>query len=662
MVDFFKRLNIYSEGLENVKKLYENGNPDAAFSEYRKVLAKRFSAYPADYFKIYDYPAEEPKLLLSNKISLLGYEPIDLGKPINWLAQPHGDKQWQSHLGYMRWVLPLIAEYKKTGDKRYADKWSEIMNDFLDNHPWGVKGLEYHISRPMYLNEYKFKCGGEGQTPGYLGGSWIGLAASARISNFTVCLAHIMDDEYISDKLISKILLSLAVDHCDVIFNNARRYTPNQFADGACALLKFSILFWEMKEAPAAYLVGMQRFEEAVKAVLLPDGSDLEQSFNYNMGLPRIFYDIYGLFGDSPNERIKKLRADIDKRCKFLFDISNENFEIPSIAKTHACCEKAYFSELEQKYGLNLFGREYKSAAFPYGGYYVSKTDGRYLFFKASRESVGHSHEDCNSIILRADGMPLLIDCSNYNYSDDDDSMAINNYMYSTLAHNSVSVDGLSQITVPFKNALSKEYLKELAEKPIDTLCVVSSEYDAFEGVYDGVYGDASWYSNNRISEGIPKLKVVRAKHNRKVVYLKMADVYIVIDRVFADKQHKYTVSWNIAPEYLPEDVLTDGEIRIRKTGMPSLLIKSFSDIPAVFEKFYGDKLKGRYCVSYGKTEKCVHVEQSYTAKNLTAVHILAPDFSESFESSKLSGDIFEFNCDGKKYRLNINTLKYEVN
>ena len=44
MVDFFKRLNIYSEGLENVKKLYENGNPDAAFSEYRKVLAKRFSA------------------------------------------------------------------------------------------------------------------------------------------------------------------------------------------------------------------------------------------------------------------------------------------------------------------------------------------------------------------------------------------------------------------------------------------------------------------------------------------------------------------------------------------------------------------------------------------------------------------------------------------
>ena len=94
---------------------------------------------------------------------------------------------------------------------------------------------------------------------------------------------------------------------------------------------------------------------------------------------------------------------------------------------------------------------------------------------------------------------------------------------------------------------------------------------------------------------------------------------------------------------------------------MPSLLIKSFSDIAAVFEKFYGDKLKGRYCVSYGKTEKCVHVEQSYTAKNLTAVHILAPDFSESFESSKLSGDIFEFNCDGKKYRLNINTLKYEV-
>lgn len=660
MKDFFNRVNIYSEGLEAVRELCERGEYDGAFSEYRKVLADRFLRYPSDCFKTDRHPGIDPDLLLENKLSLLGYEPVDLGKPINWLAEPYGDKQFQSHLGYMYWILPLLDAYKRTGKRAYLDKWMEIMDDFIDNHPWGASGLEYHISRPMYKSEYKFKCGGEGQTPGYLGGSWIALAAASRIENFSISLSVVLGNDYVPDKLIAKILLSLAQDHCDVIFNNARRYTPNQFIHCACELLEFSVLFWEMKAAPAAYLVGMQRLEEAIKSVLLPDGSDLEQSMNYNTALPRVFYENYRLFGDSPSERIERLKADVIKRCEFLYDISNESYELPPIAKTHHACMKDYFAECERRYGIDLFGREYKSVAFPYGGYYASKRKDRYLLFKASRLATGHSHEDCNSVILRADGHDLLIDCSNYNYSDDEKSMIINDYMFSTLAHNSVSVDGMSQITIPFKNALRKDYLASLNKAPIDLICDISEKHDAFEGEYDGVYGNSMWYSNNSSITSSYALNLSRARHNRKVLYIEPADVYIIVDRLQSNIFHKYTVSWNIAPEYYPENVTADGEIRIEKKGLPSLLIKSFSDATPTYESFYGDEVKGRYCVEYGKLGNCVHIEQNYIAESLTAVHLLAPDFEQDFANARLLGEVFEFCAKGKKYKVNINNMKYE--
>ena len=130
--------------------------------------------------------------------------------------------------------------------------------------------------------------------------------------------------------------------------------------------------------------------------------------------------------------------------------------------------------------------------------------------------------------------------------------------------------------------------------------------------------------------------------------------------RLQSSLEHKYTVSWNIAPEYSLENVTADGEIRIEKKGLPSLLIKSFSDATPTYESFYGDEVKGRYCVGYGKLGNCVHIEQNYMAKSLTAVHLLAPDFEQDFANARLLGEVFEFCAKGKKYKVNINNMKYE--
>ena len=57
---------------------------------------------------------------------------------------------------------------------------------------------------------------------------------------------------------------------------------------------------------------------------------------------------------------------------------------------------------------------------------------------------------------------------------------------------------------------------------------------------------------------------------------------------------------------------------------------------------------------------KLYHIEQNYIAESLTAVHLLAPDFEQDFANARLLGEVFEFCAKGKKYKVNINNMKYE--
>ena len=593
MKSFFDIINLYSIGIDDVRDAVENENFDLAASEYRKYIAKRFSDFGIEKFSLGEWPLELAEQLMENKLALCGYEPVDLGSPIDWLQYAFGDKQWHSHLAYMYWLQPLITKYEMTGDSKYINKWCEIIESFIDNHPWGSKGLEYHISRPMYRSEYKFKCGGEGQTPGYLGGSWIGLAASSRTLHWINFLAHVIECEHVSDELILKIIKSLATDHCYVMLNNARRYTPNQFMSNASALLVFSIVFWDTKIAPACYLVGMQRLEEAIEQNVLPDGTDIEQSFNYNTSLPKEFYRVYSLYNGEGTPRIDALRDIIIRRCEYLADVTDYERRFQGLAKTHFLSAEKTLTELEKMYGIDLLGRPHKSVVFPYGGYYVSKVDGRYMFFKASRPAIGHSHEDCNAFVFTVDGFPMLIDCENYNYSEDDESAVINDYLFSTLAHNSVSVDGYSQIVFAYKyDNNNPSYLKTLRDKPIDKSYIISDELEVFDGGYDaygyGISGDKS----------IPVS--IDAKHNRKIIHITKYGIYVIVDTMESDDEHTYNVSWNFHWDYSENEVSAEQDyIVAEKEGRPTLVIKTFGEKPEGFEKFYGGVTKGRAAMEY---------------------------------------------------------------
>ena len=162
--DFLNLLDLYSIGLEEVRELAEDQKYNEALSAYRKYLANKLKTLNLEELSYTTGTFEEiitkADNLMENRISLLETDPIDIGDPINWFARPGDDDQWQSHLAYMYFQNCLIKAYEFTGNGVYLKKWCKILEDFIENHSLGVKGLEYDPVNPMYRNEYKYKCGG----------------------------------------------------------------------------------------------------------------------------------------------------------------------------------------------------------------------------------------------------------------------------------------------------------------------------------------------------------------------------------------------------------------------------------------------------------------------------------------------------------------------
>ncbi len=619
---FFEQINLFSRGFEKVRRLVEEEKFDAALKEYRELLKKRLPASAPAYRAAPEKNFQEKAdLLLKNRVSLLGSRIVDLGDPIDWFLEPDGDKQWQSHLGYFYFTNCLLDAYEATGQEQYLDKWMEIYEDFLQHHYWGVHGLEYDVSLPAYLNEKGYKYGGEGRTPGYLGGSWIGLAAASRMECMLQALGRVAGDERVPDILIANILYSLVTDHFFVVLNNARRYTPNQFIHCACALVYLGRVLDEFKIAPAAYLVGMDRLEEAVDMCVLPDGTDLEQSFNYNHGLVARLYEISRLFEGTRNLRMEKLREKAEQRCLFLASLITPLDQMPAVAKTHQgnhAVEEA--KGRNRMFPLPRTGEIIRaiekqerctvnSAAYPYGGYYVMRSGwtkkDNYLFFKTSRYGMGHAHEDCNSVILTALGQNLLVDAGNYNYADDPASKRLNEYFTSSFAHSTLCVDGLSQCrlkTVAVNRDKVSEDWREYEEYAAHLRRLQKRDGTRFHfgrllQFAEGIYNDG--YGEQRLD----------AVHHRQV-YSIGNQCYVIADRISGGSS--FQLNWMLSPE-CGDTSFQEGTI-LTHAGDVTLEILHLGgkDLSFRLEKGQEDPVSGWMCTDYNRKTAAEHVSVTW--------------------------------------------------
>ena len=383
--------------------------------------------------------------------------------------------------------------------------------------------------------------------------------------------------------------------------------TPNQFVHCALGLLKTSLVLQDLRDGPTWTATAIRRMEWYVASSgYLADGSDMEQSFNYNPGLIGALDAVMALARDNPPLKghdvpgLARFQEARDGRERFLDAVVMPDGRRPatgcdntwsySRARAVAAYAKAKGSlpPLREQISNHLLGDgtlpapAFTSVTFPYGGWVVLR-DGwteqsLYAFMKTSRPAPGHMREGGNGLALAAYGRYLLVNSGADAYSD---RGVYSRYFDSTVSQTSISVDGYSQM-------LNAGTVTPRYDQPIAARWHSSGCFDLAEGIYDSPYG--GW--NCRTGK-IEKAVVTDVRHERQIIFLRRLGLWLVTDRLSTAGTHDYTQSWCLGPEFAEAEVALGPEGRSASTRSPSganLDLRFFSAAPLACSTHYGEK------------------------------------------------------------------------
>jgi hypothetical protein len=624
--------------LAGVKSALDADKVDEAFNLYKAILADRAKTLPpVNSFTFWLYSSARPEELLEGVLTTAHYgmggtTTYTIGKPgaVDWFKIPgDGYDVVVRDISTMQWNSKLAEAYSKTGEKRFLDAYLGYWCDFADNFPAGFQNkmrdpkfrglvngtVNWSVTSRLY---YAWRL----ET---LGSGLCALLQRAKANNT-------LDD--MDNVQLTKVLKHLYFWEAPTAmrFLVAGGGVPNQQLHLAGGMFLFSIFLNDMKDAEAWRRASMNTVMTG--SGYLPDGTDMEQSFNYNKGLPGSMYHYISLAQALPTGQQGDWLPDMEQRLRYRLYFMNsivmpmggqpicggnntwDEYEnsrklMPGITDKDMVGKKGEYS-LSDTIKDRFYGEGkmpepgFRSIYFPYGGYYALRTDwshdALYSFMKVSRPGRGHMREGNNAVVFSAFGRQLLINSGSNNYNP---QTHIKEYGCSSISQNSIAVDGYGQ-------NLNLDANPPLAYDTLLNYRFLDGKHFSFaEGLYDRPYG--GW---NFMDARLTAKNVIRdVRHKRQVLLLRDEKVWIVTDVVQSEQEHRFTQTWNFPPDFKENEVTAnEGVIRAGRRGDVNIALYQFMDGQLDYNKYYGFKMEGRTLGWVAKEDKATGLDATPAA------------------------------------------------
>ncbi len=537
---------------------------------------------------------------------------IGIPPNVNWRAEPpDGYLTAVRDIATMQWDGALARAFIKTGDPRYATRWLAYWADFAKHWPAAAKQEQHDPKILRYL-------GGSIKWPSesilYLG--W-------RIQNFVgylqlmakahpLALIQALGSHDLAVALNFEVTNDLAQG---VSALQRPGGVPNQRMELATAVLWAGTALTGMKGAQEWRSVGLSAIKQFQRTQTLPDGTSVEQSFNYNKNLPATMALVEQLVMNLPhgahrNTWLASLSRTARYRWYFLNSLITPDGKIPGVGNLNPYSggmpwpsDFSGFPLSREIYntfhGEKKYTPAFTSIYLPYGGYAALRTGwGRnsfYSFFQNSRPGAGHHRQSLLSLQIWAYGKPMLVSSGSEQYSNTGD------YCYffgSTVSENSISVDGYSQL-------LDGDGAPNSYAHPIRALWHTGRRLDFIEGAFKGPYGgwnflrDGTATTPSSLSSGAFNKPVIRdVVHRRQVFFLRQDGVWIVVDRILSKSRHRYTQSWCFPYAWTPTQIAMDSASKTIKrdiAGQPGVEFYQFGPPHLRYSSYYG--IHASHCI-----------------------------------------------------------------
>ncbi len=588
---FFAGLDLSRPELKDISAAVAAGDYGTALRLYKRMFLERLAKL--EFGEPWDWGrAGDVKLLLSNHLKAAQYAAktgatryVGATGAMDWFIDEPQNNNWPEFVHRMTWTGYLLKSseptgFAKTGNPDCLRLWLGAFSDFDSNirHQYAIAKEQYSA-----IGIGNVWWGNDGGVFGWLLQQAFRLEARLNGLALAARTQPQATDAVLSEIALAKFLLATTKDMDYIVpwLTNRNvvaetRVPANQLMHGVNAVIKGRIALADFRQA-SEWSAGITTYIDMMP--MYPDGTELEQAFWYNGGVIDFAKKFQETFPS--NENVDRMKHMAVYAMRFLACIARPNDGItPGEAKTHkrVSMPAGYDDRLtrlittrfdensgaQPNQGVQPPGREvatpattvaggvpsvpvFDSVAFPYSGYYIFRNgwtrDAIHLYLKGGRKGTGHSAATSNQIQLTAWGRILLTRGGSGLYGPGP-FPGYDEYINSSFSYNTITVDGKTQANPGMP----------LQKKPVACRWLASPAFDFAEGRHEAGY------------DGIADPVV----HERQVIFLRKAGIFLVRDRMQAAQEHTYAQTWCLAKDFTPAQVQCDGAAQTVRTNDPN--------------------------------------------------------------------------------------------
>jgi hypothetical protein len=479
------------------------------------------------------FPVPDPEETRAERIEAIMNDCFELNgelhrlpAPIAWTVNPSADLEWHILLHKFYYGVGLGVAFVRTGDRRYARKWVELVDSWIAQTPAGFIAADVtgrRVQNWIYAYHYFVLQGRDaGFEPAFHGRLLASIGEQV---------------EFLCENLAP-----------------ARNHRTLELY----AIFLAGVAFPELRGAARWRELALALLVQNMRNDLLPDGVQCELSTDYHHLVLKNYLNVRRL------ARVNwiKVPAEMDEHLARALEFSMHAHKpdgiVPSLSDGDACS----FVELLLQ-GHELYNRPdllyvatggaqgsppaRRSVHFQDSGYAILRSgwggedepfrDAHYLILDCGPLGAGnHGHFDCLSFELAAFGRSLVVDPGRYTYSE----AGATNWRVafrSTAYHNTVTVDGRNQ--TPYLPSTVKEASRHAAgsvrHKVAGPAPDASVEAFVTGRDVDYVHGRARSHEYD-------------AEHARRILFVR-GQYWIVSDALDGQSPHTYDLRFNLGEQ-----------------------------------------------------------------------------------------------------------------
>jgi hypothetical protein len=547
--DFFSLLNLKRSGLEKVEASVDKADYRQAADDFLEYMKKRKTPV---FYRGWDkrtinkdYNADEAEKICEGHIVQ-----VDVGENIPWQTNLKHDMEWVYCINRHEFLTTLGRAYWNTGDEKYTRAFKKIILDWIEKNP--APDVDWMLEIPSEKARAHFM----------KQGNWRPIEAGIRLyTAWFPCYYHFINSPEFTPEFHITMLRSM-VDHARFLRRFYTRHvsyfnvSPNWGLMESNGLAHMGILLPEFRESEDWRNTALSRFEEQVRMQILPDGMHVERCTGYHLVCTFCILQITELASLNGHRVSQTWLNNLEKMINYVLYMMKPHGVYPMLSdgdESDIIGERASYGLWEDinnlnmledsndlryvlKAGARLFNRpdmlymatlgkegrkpEKTSAAFPDGGFYVSrsgwKKEDKYMAVNCGLvgvydQNAVHGHADALSMDVSAFGKTLIIDPGRYMYEG-----PYRVWFEKTEAHNTVVVDGKDQ------SEMLDGWLFKTKAVPTNKYWIAGKAVDFFDGSHDGY---------ERLDKPVT--------HRRRVLFIK-PHYWIVIDDLTGMGKHDF--------------------------------------------------------------------------------------------------------------------------